>query len=253
LSGRINQLLPRRQPSIIGCLAGLYLGAVGLGGCRVADGPDFASWFRGLARLDSVSSAEIGVLILRARNGCSDSLGRLLEMYRNYLQMITNLQIDGAFRQKFSPSDVVQETFLQAHRHFGEFQGGGEPELLGWLRKILASQLAMKIRHHRTVGRDLYRERQLEIGIEESAVTLSEMLSHHKSPSSSAIRRERAVLLADALAHLSDDQRQVIVLRHLRGHSLVDVAQQTERNYESVKKLWQRGIKRMQELLEDQV
>jgi len=207
----------------------------------------------GIVPLDPVSPAELGDLIQRARTGCCDSLGRLLEMYRHYLTMIVSMEIDGPFQQKFSPSDVVQETFLQAHRGFGDFVGRGEPELLAWLRKILASQLAMKIRHHRTAGRDVYRERQLGIVIEESAVTLSEIFSQRKTPSSSAIRRERAVLLADALAHLPDDYRQVIVLRHLRGHSLVEVAQQMDRSYESVKKLWQRAVKQMQELLGDEV
>lgn len=174
-------------------------------------------------------------------------------MYRNYLTMIVGLQIDGPFQQKFSPSDVVQESFLQAHRGFGDFAGRGEQELLAWLRKILTSQLAMKVRHHRTAGRDLFREQQLQIVIDESAMRLSEMFTPGKSPSSNAIRRERAVLLADALAHLPDDYRQVIVLRHLRGHSLVETAQQMDRSYESVKKTWQRAIKRMQELLGDQI
>lgn len=102
-------------------------------------------------------------------------------------------------------------------------------------------------------GRDAYRKRQLQVVVEESAVTLSEMFSQRKSPSSNAIRRERAVLLADALAHLPEDHRRVIVLRHLRGLTLVEVAQQMGRSYESVKKIWKRAVQRMQELRGDEV
>ena len=59
---------------------------------------------------------------------------------------------------RLDASDLVQETFLKAHREFGQFLGPSEPELAAWLRQILVRTLANQARHHRPKGRD-YRGR----------------------------------------------------------------------------------------------
>ena len=52
------------------------------------------------------------------------------------------------------------------------------------------------------------------------------------SPSQQAVRRERAVLLADALAGLPDDYREAIVLRHVEGLPFPEVAARMGRSVE---------------------
>ena len=49
-------------------------------------------------------------------------------------------------------SDLVQETFLKAHREFAQFVGSSEPELVAWLRQILVRTLANQAKHHRAGG-----------------------------------------------------------------------------------------------------
>ena len=204
--------------------------------------------------MDSVSNSDVEVLICCARGGCADSLGRLLELYRRYLSLVAQLQLsDGMIQAKLSPSDVVQETFMYANQAFPNFAGCSEGELIAWLRSILASQLAMQQRHFRTQRRNVNLERQLEFELEGSSTMLSGMIDRGKSPSQSAVRRERAVILADALAHLPDDYRDVLVLRHLRGQTFPEVARQMDRSLDSVKGLWQRAVKQLREQLGDEV
>jgi RNA polymerase sigma-70 factor (ECF subfamily) len=203
--------------------------------------------------LESLSSSEIDDLIHRARSGCVDSLGQLMSLYRRYLNLIARLQLESTSLQaKCSPSDVVQETFLQANRAFADFAGQSEGELIAWLRSILTSQVATQVRHFGTQGRDVYLERQLEYECE-GLTLMSGIVDRIKSPSQSAIRRERAVILADALAHLPDDYREVLVLRHLRGQSFPEVARRMERSLDSVKGIWQRAIKRLRDQLENEI
>jgi RNA polymerase sigma-70 factor (ECF subfamily) len=57
-----------------------------------------------------------------------------------------------------------------------------------------------------------------------------------------AERRERAVLLANALAELPDDYREVIVLRELEGKSVSEVAEAMERTPNAIQKLWARAV-----------
>ena len=61
-------------------------------------------------------------------------------------------------RVKLDPSDLVQETFLKAHREFVQFRGATEPELVAWLRQIMVRSLANQARHHRRKARDHQRE-----------------------------------------------------------------------------------------------
>jgi RNA polymerase sigma-70 factor (ECF subfamily) len=155
-------------------------------------------------------------LLLQARAGDASALGRLLEQYRNYLGLLARLQIGRRLQGKVDTSDLVQETFLTAHRKFGQFHGPTEADLAGWLRQILASRLAKLMRHYYgTQRRDIRLERELANDLDESSRALDIGLpSPHSTPSQRAARREQAVLLADALGQLPEDYREVIILRH---------------------------------------
>ena len=95
-----------------------------------------------------------GLLLEQARGGNDVALGALLELYRNYLRLVARSLISSALRVKLEPSDLVQETFLKAHREFTQFAGRSEPELVAWLRRILVRSLANQVKHHRRQVRD---------------------------------------------------------------------------------------------------
>ena len=92
----------------------------------------------------------------------------LLELYRNYLRLVARSLIGRRLRIKLDPSDLVQETFLKAHRDFAQFAGGTERELVAWLRQILVRSLANQVKHHRRQGRDHQRQESLERLLEQS-------------------------------------------------------------------------------------
>ncbi|MCI0380981.1 MAG: RNA polymerase subunit sigma-24, partial [Gemmataceae bacterium] len=139
-------------------------------------------------------------LIDQARLGMSDALGSLLELYRGYLRLLVRLQIGRRLRAKVDDSDVIQETFLQAHRQFEHFRGRTEGELVNWLRQILAGSLAQVIRRYKTKRRDMYLEQELAAAFDRSSQGMvKNLVTPKSSPSSAAVRREQSVLLADAL------------------------------------------------------
>jgi RNA polymerase sigma-70 factor, ECF subfamily len=187
-----------------------------------------------------------------ARAGGGAELGQLLELYRNYLTLMARLQVGRRLQGKVDAADLVQETFLEAHRDFGQFRGLTEGELVAWLRRILASNLANMVRrYYGTQGRDMHLERELNQELDESWYALDRgLVSPHSSPSQQAARREQAVLLADALERLPEDYREAIVLRHLEGLSFPEVARRMGRTEDSVKKLWARALARLRRSLE---
>src|SRR5947209_16530969 len=162
-------------------------------------------------------SHDRGHLLLQARQGADAARGALLEAYRAYLDLLARVEIGRRLQKKVDASDIVQETFLEAHRNFGKFRGSGEAEFVAWLRGILAARVANLVRHYiGTQGRDIRREQRLEIELDQSWRTLDRgLFALQSTPSQQATRREQGVLVADALARLPDDYREVIVLRHL--------------------------------------
>jgi RNA polymerase sigma-70 factor (ECF subfamily) len=196
---------------------------------------------------------DLDELLAQARAGEAAALGQLLGRYRNYLTLLARQQIGPRLQGKVDASDLVQETFLAAHRNFVLFRGSGERELVGWLRQILVTQLALHVRRYLgTQRRDARLEQQLADALEQSSAVLDRgLVDPASSPSQRAARRERVVLLADALERLPADYRAVIVWRHLDGLPFADVAQRMGRSVESVKSLWARALARLRCTLRD--
>lgn len=194
-----------------------------------------------------------GDLLLQARHGEGGALGALLEAHRAYLDTLARMEIGRRLQTKLDASDVVQETFLEAHRNFGKFRGTVEPEFTSWLRAILAARISNLVRHYvGTQARDVRREQVLDINLDHSARMLDRGLcSLQGTPSQHAASREQGVLLAQALAELPEEYRDVVVLRQIQELSFAEVAERMERTVDSVQKLWVRALVQLRDLVKD--
>lgn len=193
------------------------------------------------------------LLLTQARAGDAQALGGLLELYRNYLRIVARAMISQALRARLDASDLVQETFLKAHREFRQFLGTTEPELTAWLRQILVRTVANQARHHRRHGRDYKRDEPLEALLERSSSGVQSALAASvSSPSSIASRREQAVSLADALAKMPADYREVFLLRNVEHIPFEEIALRMGRSPGAARMLWTRTIKKLSLLLEEQ-
>ena len=112
-------------------------------------------------------------LLAQARSGSNECLGQLLQLYNNYLRFLVLAHLEHRLRARVGPSDVVQETFFEAHRDFANFRGKTTGEFLAWLRRILVNNLHRVIEEHVLAEkRDVRREISLErlaaaVGFEE--------------------------------------------------------------------------------------
>src|SRR3954454_7723005 len=194
-------------------------------------------------------------LLAEAKGGGEQQLGKLLTLYRNYLTILATTQLDARLRRRISPSDLVQEAMLGAYRDFGKFRGNTERELLAWLRQILINCLHHAYEAHIQAGRrDIRREISLDDmnrAMDRSVIQLAHVLADRgPSPSAPARERERSVALADQLAKLKRDDRDVIVLRNLQGLSFEEVAERMGRKPGAVRMLWLRAIERFRQVYE---
>ena len=192
-------------------------------------------------------------LLTEARQGKGESLGALLQFYRNYLYLLARTQIDLHLQARANPSDLVQETFLQACSHFHQFRGSTEKELLAWLRRILVHNLARLVEKQilaqkRNVRREVSLERYRTLLHNSSEHFEMALVSSCSSPSVQAQRRELAALVADQLARLPAPYRDVIVLRNLEGLAFDEVAKRMERTPGAVRVLWLRALDHLRQL-----
>ncbi|MCY2962651.1 MAG: sigma-70 family RNA polymerase sigma factor [Planctomycetota bacterium] len=192
-------------------------------------------------------------LLRQAKRGEESAKGTLLESFRPYLELLARVEIGKRLQAKVDTADVVQETFLEAYRNFSHFRGDSEAEFAAWLRSILSARVSNLVRHYITTqGRDLRREQPLEINVDQSSVLLDRGLwSQQSSPSQSAQRRERGVILAEALDRLPRDYREVVILRHLEELTFPQVAERMERSVDSVQKLWVRALASLRRMMEE--
>jgi RNA polymerase sigma-70 factor (ECF subfamily) len=197
------------------------------------------------------SSADPSELIDRCRAGDDRAREELFGHYRAYLHVLAQTQVGRHLRAKCSPSDLVQQTLLEAHRDFAAFQGTHEAELLAWLRRILAHNLYNEARHFATRRRDAAREmslEQIQTGVDQSSVALGRCLAADTpSPSQVASQRESAVQLADALARLPADYQTVLCLRVFEELSAEEIGQRMSRSAGAVRMLQMRALTALRE------
>ncbi len=176
-----------------------------------------------------------------------------LERFRKYLRLLAQLHLDPRLRHKVDPSDLVQQTLLQAHQARGQFRGTSDAELAAWLRQILARTLANAARDLGREKRDVAREESLEAAVEQSSARLEAWLATSEtSPSVQAEKNEQLLRLADALERLPEDQREAVTLHHLHGFTLAELAAHLGRSEAAAAGLLHRGIKKLRGLLRDE-
>jgi RNA polymerase sigma-70 factor (ECF subfamily) len=185
-----------------------------------------------------------------ARAGSNEALGKLLEACRAYLLSIANEGVAADVQAKGGASDLVQETFLEAHRDFARFQGNTEAELLAWLRCLLLNNVSNFARHYRTTGkREVGREVPLQRGDSSDAGNVG-LVANTSTPSMEAMANEKAEAVARALERLPEDYRRVITLRNHERREFDEIGQLMERSSDAARRLWSRAIERLQLELE---
>jgi RNA polymerase sigma-70 factor (ECF subfamily) len=202
----------------------------------------------------TASASDLRRLIDRARRDEPGALDRLLDSYRNYLCLLARTGLDASLQCKADPSDLVQDALLKAVQRFGQFRGASDAELAGWLRQILARCLADFVRRYRTGSRRAGREQSLEALLDRSSGAMERLLATDGTPpSASAARRDMGVVLSDALAGLSEEHREVIVLHHLEGLGWDEVARRLGRSEGAARMLWTRALKQLRPLIDERL
>jgi RNA polymerase sigma-70 factor (ECF subfamily) len=180
-----------------------------------------------------------------ARTGSPEALGRALEACRGYLLHVARQELDPALQPKGGPSDIVQETMLDAYRDFARFEGGSEAELLAWLHRMLLNNLISFTRRYREADKRQV-GREVAWSSDSSSGTGAGVPADAPSPSRQMMAVEQAQAVQQAIARLPEDYQRVIRLRYEEEQSFEDIGRAMSLTANAARKLWLRAVKRLQ-------
>jgi RNA polymerase sigma-70 factor, ECF subfamily len=203
--------------------------------------------------MDGNRSMTFAQRLEQARRGDPAMRDRLFQECRDQLGPLAQAQVESWLRAKVDASDLVQQTLFEAHRDFERFQGASEGEWYAWLRRILTHNALDLVRqYHGTAKRQAHREVVLSRRDASSIAGALEPVCPEPSPSQQVIAHDDQLRVAAALAELSADHREVIVLRNLQRLPFDEVARQMGRTRPAVQMLWMRAMKKLQEAVDDE-
>ena len=178
------------------------------------------------------------ILLEQARSGSLEAFNGLVESYQDHLYaLVARLVPD-----RDQAADAVQEAFFSAFRNLGSFRGGS---VRSWLSRIAinAAMDQQRLRKRRPV--QPYPELEDE--------SWQPPAGPEADPERQALKLERSRVLASALALITPDQRNAIVLFDVEGFDYAEIAELTGVSLGTVKSRIHRGRLALRERLEGSI
>jgi len=184
---------------------------------------------------EAQASPEETVLIRRCLEGDRSAFDTLVNhCYRGIYDML--YQMTGS---RDDASDLTQETFVRAYSRLDSFELGRP--FLSWVRRIATN---ICIDHQR-------RRKSPALSLDQAAETGYELAdtSPGVSPEAALEGSDRALRVMSAVQRLPENQRTVVVLRHVEGLSLEEIARALRMPLGTVKVNLFRARQRVRELV----
>lgn len=186
----------------------------------------------------------------RAAAGDQAAWQNLVRTYRDRLRRMVALRLDPRLQGRVDPSDIVQETFLDAAGRLADYQAEPPLPFYLWLRQLAGTRLAKAHRHHLgTHRRDVRREVALP-GVS-SAALADHLAGREGRPSDAAVRLELRARLEALLDRLDPLDREVLALRHFEQLSNAEAAHVLGLTEAAASKRYVRALERLRERLGD--
>ena len=188
----------------------------------------------GLSLARPQSDAEEAALIRGVAGGDERAFASLYDKYSSILFGLL-LRI---LHSRAEAEDVLQEVFLQVWQQAHSFDAA-RGRAFTWLVTLARSRAIDRLRSLDSRERAALR----------SAVDAPPQGERVEGADDAALRSERAEVVRDALAELSEEQRQVLLLAYLEGMSQSEIAAAKGQPLGTVKTRTRAGLKRLSELL----
>jgi RNA polymerase sigma-70 factor (ECF subfamily) len=168
-------------------------------------------------------------LIALAKDGDAAAIVSLYERYKQQLYRYLYYRLGDAQVAE----DLTTEVFIRLIQSLSTLRVN-TPSIQAWVYQI-ARNLAIDHTRKKAVRKQTHLHEQI--------------LDHANDPVLLAERRLNVEQLYQALQQLTDEQREVVLLRFINGHSIAEVAQMIEKSESAVKNLQIRALKSLHRLI----
>jgi RNA polymerase sigma-70 factor (ECF subfamily) len=158
---------------------------------------------------------ETRVLLDGARQGDREAVDRLMDRHRESLARMVQCRLHRGVGRRVDASDVVQETLLVASRRLAAYLEDPRMPFHAWLRQIALDRVADEYRRQLADKRDVAREQRLAVEQQSSLDAMAQIRDVNLTPAAMLLRKEIAERFRQAVDQLSDDSREIILMRHV--------------------------------------
>ena len=185
-------------------------------------------------------------LVELASQGDRSAINELFEIHRAYLRRVIDLRLEDELRSRIDPSDVIQETQLEAARRIQEYLANRAVPFRIWLRRTAIEQLVNLRRQHvlakkRTVRQEVWFP-------DKSSLALAQKLSEVR-PSQILHKHELAQQVRAAIEDMGELDREMLVLRHIEELTNQEIAALLEIDSSTASQRYGRALKRFRDKL----
>jgi RNA polymerase sigma-70 factor (ECF subfamily) len=170
-----------------------------------------------IAMTAPTDSAQTRRLLSEIVAGRPDAFDRLFDRHRERLLGVVKQRISPSLQARVDPSDVVQDAYIEASRRLQDYLNRRPMPFHLWLRKTVQQRLTKITEHHAAARRS--NEREEPLPNRSSLLLARRLVGVVPSASREASRRERASRVREALQRLSDEEREILLLRYLEQFS----------------------------------
>ena len=154
-------------------------------------------------------------LVQQAQRGRREAFGLLVERHQDYVyNSVCYLVGSGQ-----DAEDIAQEVFVSAYKALGRFEG--RARFTTWLYGIMLNSV-------RSYWRRCRKMTVLSAGGGDEDDPAAQVPAKQDGPAEMSMRAERVQAVRAAIAGLSDDLREIIVLRDIQGLSYDELAEALE-------------------------
>lgn len=169
----------------------------------------------------------------KARQGDRWAYDQLFALHTERALMFVRARLGTALRAQVDSMDVLQDAYLAAHKDFEQFHYSDEGAFLRWLCRIIENRIR--------AGNDYFG------ALKRQAVALPQ--SDPAGPSTLLDRSEHRAKVTTALDQLSEDHRQVLLLRYFEGMSAEEAGVLMDRSAGAIRNLTARALEELGEHL----
>lgn len=170
-------------------------------------------------------------LLQQAQRGSADAFA---ELYREHVQVVYRYIAHRVGDTQLA-EDLTGDVFTKALEGLSGYTDRGKP-FIAWLYRIAHARV---VDHYRRVGR-----RPAESNVDDEPLPITPDMDKRM------LRQQAAGALREAIAQLTDDQQQVVILRFIEGYKIEEAAAIMGKQPNAIKALQHRALRSLASRLE---